>query len=78
MLSKKSFCIVDDKFSEPQARRSYKCVGGRHQKAMSSPVTSVIGLAAYRRTIVACFVFRRDINRKAVWDFFDSIEPKRK
>ena len=45
-------------------------VWGRHQKAMSSPVTSVIGLAAYRRTIVACFVFRREISRKAVWDFF--------
>ena len=42
---------------------------------MSSPVTSVIGLAAYRRTIVACFVFRREISRKAVWDFFDSIDP---
>ena len=33
------------------------------------------GLAAYRRTIVACFVFRRNINRKAVWDFFDSMTP---
>ena len=43
---------------------------------MSSPVTSVIGLAAYRRTIVACFVFRREISRKAVWDFFDSIGRK--
>src|SRR6478672_5839566 len=28
-------------------------VWGRHQKAMSSPVTSVTGLGAYRRTIVA-------------------------
>ena len=27
MLSKKSFCIADHKFSEPWARRSYKCVG---------------------------------------------------
>ena len=44
---------------------------------MSSPVTSVIGLAAYRRTIVACFVFRREISRKAVWDFFDSIRQTR-
>ena len=40
---------------------------------MSSPATSVTGLGACRRTIVACFVFRREISRKAVWDFFDSI-----
>jgi hypothetical protein len=36
-----------------QARRSYKVWGGRHRKAMNSPVTSVTGLGAYRRTIVA-------------------------
>ena len=50
-------------------------VWGRHQKATSSPATSLTGLGACRRTIVACFVFRREISRKAVWDFFDSIEP---
>ena len=44
---------------------------------MNSPVTSVTGLGAYRRTIVACFVFRREIRRKAVWDFFDSIGQTR-
>jgi diphthamide biosynthesis methyltransferase len=38
---------------------------------MNSPVTSAIGLSAYRRAVVACFVFRREISRKA--DFFDSI-----
>ena len=51
-------------------------VWGRHQKAMSSPATSVTGLGTCRRTIVACFVFRREISRRAVWDFFDSIDPK--
>jgi hypothetical protein len=40
---------------------------------MNSPVSSATGLMAYRRGIVACFVFRREISRKAVWDFFDSI-----
>jgi hypothetical protein len=36
-------------------------------------VTSVTRLRAYRRAIVACFVFRQEIGRKSVWDFFDSI-----
>jgi hypothetical protein len=45
---------------------------------MNSPVTSATGLGTYRRTIVACFVFRREISRKAVWDFFDSIGQKLK
>jgi hypothetical protein len=51
-------------------------VWGRHQKAMSPPATSVTGLRTCRRTIVACFVFRREISRRAVWDFFDSIDPE--
>ena len=42
---------------------------------MNSPVTSVTGLTAHRRAIVACFVFRQKNSRKAV-DFFDSIDPK--
>ena len=52
--------------------------GGGHQKAMSSPATSVTSLGTCRRTIVACFVFRREISHKAVWDFFDSIGQTRK
>ena len=49
-------------------------VWGKHHKAMNSPVSSATGMVVYRRRIVACFVFRREISRKAVWDFFDSIE----
>jgi hypothetical protein len=40
-------------------------------------VTSATRLRAYRRAIVACFVFRQEIGRKSVWDFFDSIGQKR-
>jgi hypothetical protein len=44
---------------------------------MNSLVTSTTGLRAYRQTIVACFVFRQEISRRAVWDFFDSIGQTR-
>jgi hypothetical protein len=47
--------------------------GEQHPKAMNSPVTSATGLRAYRRSIVACFAFRREISRKAAWDFFDGV-----
>src|SRR5215472_15359303 len=36
------------------------------------------GSDQYRRAIVACFVFRQKISRRAVWDFFDSIGPERR
>ena len=45
---------------------------------MNSPATSATGLRAYRRAIVACFVFQQEISRRAVWDFFDSIDPRQK
>jgi hypothetical protein len=32
----------------------------------------------YRRGIIACFVFRREIGNKVVWDFFDSIGHERR
>jgi hypothetical protein len=70
MLSKKSFCVAVGA-AIPQL------CGGKHHKAMNSPVSSATGLMAYRRGIVACFVFRREISRKAVWDSFDSIGPSR-
>jgi hypothetical protein len=41
-------------------------------------VTSVVELKAHRMAIAACFVFRREISRKAVWDFFDRIGHFRK
>jgi hypothetical protein len=44
-------------------------VWGKHHKAMNSPATSATGLRAYRRAIVACFVFEQEISRKAVWTF---------
>jgi hypothetical protein len=44
---------------------------------MNSPVSSATGLMAYRGGIVACFVFRREIGRKAA-GFFDGIGQTRK
>src|SRR5215472_7141606 len=59
MQSKKSFCIAKHKFSEPGCGDATN-VRGEAPKAMNSPVTSATGLRAYRRAIVACFVFRRE------------------
>jgi hypothetical protein len=40
------------------------------------PMTSVAELRSHRIAIAACFAFRREISSSALWDFFDSIDPK--
>jgi hypothetical protein len=44
---------------------------------MNSQATSVARLRTHRSAIVACFVFLREISRKALWDFCNTIGTKR-
>jgi hypothetical protein len=39
-------------------------------------MTSAAELRSHRIAIAACFAFRQEINSSALWDFFDSIDPK--
>jgi hypothetical protein len=39
-------------------------------------IALIAGMRAHRRAIVAHFVVRRKISRKAIFDFFDSIDPQ--
>ena len=47
------------------------------ERGMKSPLTPVTGLRAHRQATVVHFVVRLKISHKAIWDFFDSIDPKR-
>ena len=40
-------------------------------------MTSAAELRSPRIAIAARFAFRQEINSSALWDFFDSIDPKR-
>src|SRR6478609_6814397 len=44
---------------------------------MNSLATSLTSLTPYQPTIAACFVFRRENCRKAIWDFCNRIGPQR-
>src|SRR5262245_50006937 len=69
MLSKKAFCIAERKSLAAVILQSCE---RKHHRAMNSPVTSATGVRAYQRAIIACFVFRQEISREAVWDFRSS------
>ena len=50
--------------------------GEPHHMAMNSQATSLTSLPPYQSTIAACFVFRRENCRTAIWNFCNKIGTK--